>query len=393
MSPAGNRVLHFRMPSEDALAHLLNLIYDAATDELLWPMALERVADALSGTVTGINLLEYRNSDRPVASGFLVRMEPEYRRRYGEYYAAKDVWIKRVRSMRQEGAGTVKVSEELLGLDVLERTEFYNDYLLPQGTVHQIGGVIAQDQGWFAGFTCLRARSAGPFGEADVALLKFLLPHFRRALEFRRKLRLCQQEVSASHEAMDSLSIGVIILDRSGKVLFANKSAVGLMEAGDGITGAAGGLSCSLSDDARDLRRAVEQTLSLANGSALSASEHLRIRRRGSKRPLCAVVSPSSCASFRGDLEEARAVVFISDPERSVGSGGKLLCQVYGFSRAEARLASLLIEGESLTQSAARLGITHHTVRSQIKQLYEKTDTHHQSELVSLLLRSLAAAI
>jgi DNA-binding CsgD family transcriptional regulator len=46
----------------------------------------------------------------------------------------------------------------------------------------------------------------------------------------------------------------------------------------------------------------------------------------------------------------------------------------------------MLSEGRSLEQVAAARGVTMNTVRSQLKQVFSKTDTKRQGELVRLVL-------
>jgi DNA-binding CsgD family transcriptional regulator len=55
-------------------------------------------------------------------------------------------------------------------------------------------------------------------------------------------------------------------------------------------------------------------------------------------------------------------------------------------TRAEARLAVRLGTGQSLRAAASRLGITYGTARSRLTQLFRKTNTQSQPQLVRLLL-------
>jgi DNA-binding CsgD family transcriptional regulator len=53
----------------------------------------------------------------------------------------------------------------------------------------------------------------------------------------------------------------------------------------------------------------------------------------------------------------------------------------------EARLAVFIAGGDSTEQAADKLGVSRSTVRSQLKAISAKTDTHRQGELVALLTR------
>ena len=64
------------------------------------------------------------------------------------------------------------------------------------------------------------------------------------------------------------------------------------------------------------------------------------------------------------------------------------LRELYGFTRAEARLANLLMEGNSLEKCCHQLGIGRTTACSHLQQLFKKTGVRRQSQLVSLLFKS-----
>jgi DNA-binding CsgD family transcriptional regulator len=59
---------------------------------------------------------------------------------------------------------------------------------------------------------------------------------------------------------------------------------------------------------------------------------------------------------------------------------------MFGLTPAEAALARLLAQGHSLTEAAAHLCVTRETTRSRLKNIFEKTQTHRQAELVRLLV-------
>jgi DNA-binding CsgD family transcriptional regulator len=61
---------------------------------------------------------------------------------------------------------------------------------------------------------------------------------------------------------------------------------------------------------------------------------------------------------------------------------------LYNLSPAELRVASALLTGKSPEEYAQEAGVTLNTVRTQVKSLFQKTGTHRQSELVSVLSRA-----
>jgi DNA-binding NarL/FixJ family response regulator len=130
------------------------------------------------------------------------------------------------------------------------------------------------------------------------------------------------------------------------------------------------------------------------------------IRKLREAHPELPIIGINVCASAKERMEALRAgaddcvpeplsadellmrVRVISDRAaraRSVKVSGRRLGR-YGLTAAETRLASMLMEGLALEQIATRLGVSRNTLRSQLRQIFRKTGTRRQAELVSRLL-------
>ena len=68
----------------------------------------------------------------------------------------------------------------------------------------------------------------------------------------------------------------------------------------------------------------------------------------------------------------------------------EVLQGLYSLTQAEAELVGLLAQGLSLEEAARQRSVTMNTVRSQLKQVFSKTDTKRQGQLVRLVLSGVA---
>jgi len=130
------------MLSQEALLGLVGRIYDAATDETLWPVFLEDFADAVNGTMTG---LWFHNLVSPETNlAITVRSGPDLKEAYKKYYGAIDPWkAAGLARDRHPGPDTVYTGEELIGSEQFRKLEFYNDYVLPNQIVRHFGSPLA----------------------------------------------------------------------------------------------------------------------------------------------------------------------------------------------------------------------------------------------------------
>src|SRR5215510_168809 len=61
----------------------------------------------------------------------------------------------------------------------------------------------------------------------------------------------------------------------------------------------------------------------------------------------------------------------------------------FGLTPAEARLALHLVAGETLRSAEVKLSITYETARTELKNIFNKTGTCRQAELVIVLVTAL----
>jgi DNA-binding CsgD family transcriptional regulator len=122
-----------------------------------------------------------------------------------------------------------------------------------------------------------------------------------------------------------------------------------------------------------------------------SAGEVMSVMRPSGRRPFPLMVGPLLAAHPDSSIDDAKALLFIADPEGGHISTSEVLETLYQLTPAEAELVRLIAEGRSLEEVAAERGVTMNTVRSQLKQVFSKTETSRQGELVHLVLTGVAS--
>jgi DNA-binding CsgD family transcriptional regulator len=65
----------------------------------------------------------------------------------------------------------------------------------------------------------------------------------------------------------------------------------------------------------------------------------------------------------------------------------------FGLTPAEARLALHLVAGETLRSAEAKLSITYETARTHLKNIFDKTGTCRQAELVVAIVTALPGCL
>ena len=352
---------------------LVDRIYQAATESGNWAPALERMRDAFRG-ISGI-LVSHDFASATGRVRHAVGCAPEYVRSYADHYAARDVWFKQ--DHRNGTPGAAWTGRQLVPHRELVKSEFYAGWLRPQGWFHTIHSVVHRDgdEVWYIAVAAPRSTRA--YGEGDLALLRRLAPHVRRALQFQHVTSELRLRNRAAMEALDRLPVGVALLSAAGRVLATNATAEEIVARRDGLRLCADRFEATHNGDNSGL-----QALIAGAGGPIALS------RSSGHRPLSVLVSPMS-RSAAADLgsEGTAVVVFLDDPERAVEIDTDRLRQLYALTRTEARLAAHLTAGRRLDACAEAMGITSLTARTHLKHIFSKTGTARQAELVGLLLR------
>ncbi len=359
---------------------LIDLLYDAVGRAEAWPPFLEALARATNGIVPGVFLADLPTDTYLFhASGM---QDPQWGAAYEAYFKERDPRRARIKELTP---GTTFVGSTLLPDRDLERTEFYNDFLRPQGYYHLLGGVPLKHEDVMALVRVVRPRTAPPFGAREVAVFRSLLPHMARALRLQEQLVAAESRRDEAGAVLDRFPGGVFLLGASGRLLAANRSASQLLDAADGLRITRGVLRATVPLEAARLERLVARA-----GAAPALDETgegvLNVSRRSPLRPLNLLVASLRAGALRREACNASVVVFITDPERPVAMSIGRVQRWLGLTHAEAALVVELVRGLRVEEAADTLHISTNTARTQLKRALAKTGTGRQAELLRLAL-------
>lgn len=90
----------------------------------------------------------------------------------------------------------------------------------------------------------------------------------------------------------------------------------------------------------------------------------------------------------RGKFGDIRSLLYFREVEESLDVAGSSLQQEYDLTPAEAAVAARLSRGANLRSVAGELHVSIWTVRSHLRSVFQKTNTHRQAELVALLTQA-----
>jgi len=357
---------------------LLDMIYDAATEEPLWTQALIQIADmtgSLGGMVMGADL-------KHLSIPFLFngRMSDESHRTFAERHI-QNPWGD---VMMHSPAGMLVQSDEILSLQNLKRTAFFDEVLRPQQVAHNAMVNLVSNDGLYGVFNLCRSERQGLLGEDGLRLLSQLYPRMRRSLILGSRINGYRALQHAQSQALDRLSAGIMLIDRGARVIFAN-TAARAMTGNDGPLRLRNTiLTAVFPPDAEQLEALVAaatrgdslvQTMSLPHphDGRLLTVQITSLRSRDLQR-----------LADRG-LRNAAAMVVIRDPAQPLDIPVGWIVDTYGLTPAEARVALCAASGATIPETAHRLNVSPNTVKTHLSRVFAKTGTSRQIELARLM--------
>ena len=365
---------------------VIGTLYDAAADEALWPLALKKLAELTESQAATFWVLD--GSDQPRLPTFnYINLDPAFVDDYLNHVAHLDPTVQYlVKHPRQA------IVHDGLVIDEREkdRHPYYDWHGRYSDLRFRLVGQVCPAPAVHAGIALHRTRNAGRYETPDLELFSALYTHLERALAIGFRLGSLGTLQRCTAELLDRNPAALILLDSSKHVIFANRSAEALCSAGDGIRLSANGIVVESRHDDDRMQTLIAEALSPHELSGGGGS--MRVPRPSGKRAYAVLVSPfSGTYALLSTLRPAVCVV-ITDPDAAHPLSTRRLQATFGLTDAEARMAALLAAGENLRNTAAKLGITYGTARARLTEIFQKTETRRQGQLIKVLLASLASA-
>lgn len=199
-----------------------------------------------------------------------------------------------------------------------------------------------------------------------------------------------QELIGASFQALDLLNVGLIVCNASGQMLFANETAEIILRSQDVLEIDSSRVLRSTNRSGPPLHDIIRQIASSAANGRTIRDTAISLGRRNGRRALTLLLrSIETTLPRAGDPNHAAVLIIVTDADLPVATRDSELRRLYGLTSTESRLAKLLMEGKDLDDCCGEMGITRATVRMHRRNLFSKTGVRRQTQLITLLFKSI----
>jgi DNA-binding CsgD family transcriptional regulator len=362
---------------------VIDLLYDAVADLDKWPVFLKAATGLFEarGAQIGHNDLVNNRLSFSIVHGY--DWSAAHMQRY-ESLMSEDPRIPHF------SANPFKPVHCRMSLtdEQLHASRVYREVLSVGGVEYTLGVNLVEDNRSLTYFLVLRDRSQPAFTDRECELLELMIPHLNRALKLQRDLGLVEFGRSVAFDTLDSMALGIIIVDAHQRIKFANQAAREIVESQDGVRIVGQRLLVD-GRDGESIGMRARQLIRAAAAGSPTSGEVLQIERPSGREAYPVLMSALWGNQLRfgwSMLNEPLAVVYIRDPDQPHETRAEILQRLYGLTPSQARLAELLAAGRALDKAGTQLGITNASARQYLKIIFQKTGTHRQAELVRKVL-------
>ncbi len=206
---------------------IIDTIYESAVFPERWPQALAKLGEAFDCTCTALIDRNLRTLEARVdTSG----VDASSQREFLDVWSSRD--LVRLRT-RQWVPGAVDIDQQIVPKAELLASDYYNGFMKPRDMHTVMRLTLAHRDRFLTIISLVRPRSADEFDAAAVERCRTLMPHLQRAAQIRFQAQDAGAMLGGLSEVADRSVTAVMLLERDGRVKFANRAACAMAATAD----------------------------------------------------------------------------------------------------------------------------------------------------------------
>jgi DNA-binding CsgD family transcriptional regulator len=352
-------------------------IYDAAIDPALWQQALASICAYVGGT--SAVLFWHDTATERAEALHLFNEIPQYTKSYFEKYLPMNPMFPAAAFI---DIGIVSSTDDIMPYPEFVETRFYKEWVEPQGIADALAVNLEKGP---TRASLINIRTEMIVSEEMRHRMALLVPHLQRAVVIGGLFDQSKAIEGALTETLDHVEAAVFLVGPEGAIAFSNDPAKAMLRDGHLVREHDNALRAAAPKADRILRDIF--------ASADKGDTSVGIRGVGvpltdtSQEQWFAHVLPLTAGNRKqaGLAYGAVAAVFIRKTAPDAPPPIESIAKLYKLTASEIRVLDAVLKVSGIKAMADMLGVSQATVRTHLHNVFRKTGTGRQSELVKLV--------
>jgi DNA-binding CsgD family transcriptional regulator/PAS domain-containing protein len=373
-----------RAISPERLSNLIGRIYDCAIEPDLWPQTMREICQDLRCLFGAILLFDLKYSRHRMIANW--NAEDFARGSIGQHAEEITAIYRSTPSPMRSSLDEPLILSRDVPEAVYSKMPYYTEFIKPMGICDTIQSIVLRESNRIGVFAANRHDSVGMATDREIAIMRMLAPHLRRAVIISDLMGVKALEAHALSATLDNFQTGVIVVAADGRVLHANDAARRMFDEGGLVRSINGRLLAYEAKANDELTRAL--ALACNNEAGIGANGIGIALNGASGEPAVAHVLPLAKGDLRTRLmPQATAAVFVSKSDNPLPADMSAIGRAFELTPAETRLLEHLVQGATLTDVSRVLGISLTTAKTHLSHIFSKTGVTRQADLIALVNR------
>ena len=371
------------MALRDMLNGVLAALHEATFNDARWPRTSALIDDACGATGNALVASEgFGESARVLFRACYRRglRDEEQEEDYFRNYHHRDERVPRLWQLPDSSLTHVS---DLYTEQEKKTSPAYNEIMVRLGDRNGVAVRLDDRSGTRITWGFADPSQPGDWGAQQIDMIERLIPHVRQFVRVRRALASARALSSSLSGLLDNSRMGVILLDRDGRILEANDRALEILRRGDGLCDRNGVLETWLPADSSSLQKVLAGALPPSGGQGAAGTA--TVRRLGGACKLMLHVNPVAAPALDFGARRVAALLLVLEPGGQAVLDKDLVAEAFGLTAAECEVAVMLSEGRTPRVIAALTGRRINTVYNLIRFAYQKLGVSRQADVVRLL--------
>jgi DNA-binding CsgD family transcriptional regulator/PAS domain-containing protein len=365
------------------LTEIVGAVYDCIADERLWESTLDQIRNVCDGYLATLGVLDVESSATrfSVASGDRQALAP-----IANIHASNYSFLPALPKMELDQPYMMSTIYAVQGPEARDQwleSKVHTDWAVPNKIDDCIWVPMVKTPWRIGHLVVITHTSRGPVTDLDLAMMGQLAPHVRRAVAIGDLFEAERGKGEIFRDVIDALHTPVLIVSADMQILFANVSAEAMLRERAIIASRLGRLEFMFHHARNSIEHAV----------ATSKKDEFILGPSGINIPLLRAEVPAIAhvmplvrrESPHRMSHKAVAAIFIASSGNAPIPAMDAIGALFGLTPAEKSIAAHVAAGRKPSEIAAMNGTTENTVRTQIGNLFDKTSTNDQRDLILLI--------